>query len=158
VEGIDCPFPAVKLRVRDRYGTLVPLDFRIDTQADFAAIPIKIAQQEAIPFSEEHKGTVYGLAGETEAYRDRIRVVIAGREHDWPCEFVNIPVQRQPGQQPRELTPVLGRAGFLDEYALTIDDGYLILTHLGPVRRWWRQWLHALWRGLGRVHAVDQPL
>ena len=54
-----------------------------------------------------------GLVGQTTIYRDRIHVVIAGRKHDWLCDFVKLPAASEARQQPRELPPVLGRAGFL---------------------------------------------
>jgi hypothetical protein len=158
VEGIDCPFPVVRLRVRDRYGALAELDFRVDTQADFTSIPVPTALREAIPFSEARQRTAVGLVGEATTYRDRIRLVIAGREHDWPCDFVNPPAPREPGLQPRELLPALGRAGFLDEYAIAVDSGYLIITRLGPIRRWLRRRLHALWAWCGMVHPEQHPL
>src|SRR5437879_9749880 len=116
VEGIDCPFPVVRLRVRDRYGTLVELYFRLDTQADFTSIPMEAARRERIPFAETRERRAIGLVGEATTYRDRLRIVIAGREDDWPCDFIQPPVPPHPGQQPHELLPALGRAGFLDEY------------------------------------------
>jgi hypothetical protein len=157
VEGIACPFPVIRVRVRDRYGTLVELDFRVDTQADLTSLPVWTARRERILFSEGRQHTAIGLVGETTAYRDRVRNVIAGREHEWPCEFLSSPPPG-PGQQPRELLPVLGRAGFLDEYAVAVDSGYLIVTRIGPVRRWLRQRLHGPWKVAGLVHPVEQPL
>jgi hypothetical protein len=144
--------------VRDRYGTLTELDFRVDTQADFTSMPVRTARREGIAFSEEQERTAIGLVGETTTYRDLIRVVIAGREHPWPCNFVNSPVPREPGVPPRELLPALGRAGFLDEYAVTVDSGYLIITRLGFLRRFLRRCLHGLWRYLGREHPAERPL
>jgi hypothetical protein len=114
--------------------------------------------QEAIPFSEERVRPIRGITGASQAYRGRVRVIIAGREHDWPCEFTKGAVDATSGRPLPDLTPVLGRAGFLDEYALGIDSGYLILTRLGPLRRWWRRRLHALWQALGMVYPVDRPL
>src|SRR5262249_7814480 len=149
VGGIDCPFPVVRLRVRDRYGALAELDFRVDTQADFPSIPLQTAQLERIPFSEAQERTATGLVGETTIYRDRVHVVIAGRENAWPCHFVKTSPPREPQQQPHEMLPVLGRAGFLDEYATAVDSGYLIITRIGPIRRW----LHALWTRCGMIHA-----
>jgi hypothetical protein len=157
VAGIDCPLPVVWLRVRDRSGAFVNLPFRLDTQADLTTIPIAVAQREGIPFSTDHPGTAYGLAGAVEKFRDRVRLRIAGREHEWPCDFVAAP--SPPRDRPLlELSPILGRAGFLDEYAVAIDSGYLIIRRLGPLRRWWRQCLHAVWQGLGLVHPIDEPL
>src|SRR6266516_2434677 len=110
VDGIECPFPVVKLRVQDKYGTFVPLLFRVDTQADFTTIPVEIARREQIGFQEQHKVDVFGIAGTAEAYRDRIRVVLAAQEHDWPCQYVVSPAGLTPRRPGREVTPVLGRA------------------------------------------------
>jgi hypothetical protein len=158
VEGNECPVPVLTLRVRDRYGALAPLRFRVDPQADFTTVPASIARQEGIPFSEERVRRIRGVAGASEVYRGRLRVVIAAREHDWPCDFSKAAVDATTGRPLPDLTPVLGRAGFLDEYALGIDSGYLILTRLGPLRRWWRRRLHAVWLALGMVHPTEQPL
>jgi hypothetical protein len=158
VQGIECPFPVVKLRVRDKYGSLAEFDFRVDTQADFTSIPVQRARREGIPFSETQEHAVIGLVGETTAYRDRVRIIIAGREHDWPCEFVQSPAPREAGQPPGELLPALGRAGFLDEYAIAVDSGFLIITRIGPIRRCVRRCLHALWRWCGLVHAGERRL
>jgi len=154
--GIRCPYPVVKLRVRDRYGAWVDLRFRIDTQADLTTMPITLARREGIPFGTDHPGTAYGLTGAVTKFRDRVCLRIAGREHEWPCDFVTSP-SPESGPLP-ELSAVLGRAGFLDEYAVALDSGFLILKRLGPWRRRWRRLLHAVWRGLGLIHPIDQPL
>jgi hypothetical protein len=65
---------------------------------------------------------------------------------------------REAGRQRSGLLPALGRAGFLDEYAITVDSGYLSVTRIGPIRRWLRQCLHALWTRCGMVHAETRPL
>jgi hypothetical protein len=158
VSGIACPFPEVTLRVRDRYGGLAELPFRIDTAADFSAIPMAFAQREGIPYRQSAPSQARGLAGAVATFRDRIRVVIGGREHEWPCDFVTLPTLAGPGRAPPELTPVLGRAGFLQEYAFCMDDEYLVLTRLGAVRRWWRGQVYRLWERLGLVHGPDQAL
>ncbi len=156
VAGISCPVPVVRLRVRDRYDGWVALFFRVDTQADLTAIPIDTARAEGIAFATNHPGMAHGLVGAVEKFRDHVRLCIAGREHEWPCDFVT----SSPAEDSRlpELLPVLGRAGFLDAYAVTLDSGFLILTRLGPVRRWWRQLLHAVWERLGLIHPIDEPL
>lgn len=158
VAGISCPFPVVKLRVRDRYGGWVDLLFRVDTQADFTAMPIGLAERKGIPFATAHRGIAYGLTGTVEKFRDRVCLRIAGRDHEWPCDFVTPPTALPEGRLRSELLPVLGRAGFLDEYAVTLDSGFLILTRLGPLRRWWRRCLHAVWEILGLIHPIDEPL
>lgn len=148
--------PVVRLWVRDRYGGWAALYFRVDTQADLTTIPVDTARTEGIPFAANHPGTAYGLTGAVDKFRDRVRLRIAGQEHEWPCDFVASP----PAEDSRspELLPVLGRAGFLDVYAVTLDSGFLILTRLGPVRRWWRRLLHAVWESLGLIHPIDEPL
>src|SRR5262249_5758189 len=88
VAGISCPALAVTLRVRDRYGMFTEVLFRVDTQADLTTVPITTAQEEGIPFATDQPGTAYGLAGGVTKYRDRIRLRIAGREYEWPCDFV----------------------------------------------------------------------
>jgi hypothetical protein len=148
----------VKLRVRDRYGGWVAFLFRVDTQADFTTIPIDIAQDEGIPFEMNRPGTAYGLTGAAETFRDRVCLKIAGREYEWPCDFVTSPAPLPEGQSQPLLPAVLGRAGFRDEYAVAVDDGFLILMRLGPLRRWWRKCLHAVWEGLGLIHPIDEPL
>jgi hypothetical protein len=60
---------------------------------------------------------------------------------------------RRPG-----LPPVFGRAGFLSEYAVSLDSDYLIVTRIGPVRRWLPKRLHELWILAGMVHPADRPL
>jgi hypothetical protein len=155
VAGIDCPYQLVRLRVRDRYGVWATIPFRIDTGADTAVIPVAIAKQQGIAFQETVPSTAMGLVGTTKTYRDRITVQIAGREHDWPCEFIDVPPEVG---NVKELPPVLGRAGFLDEYAVAIDAGYVILTRLGPIRRTLRRWREGLWATTGQILSPHNPL
>ena len=68
------------------------------------------------------------------------------------------PGPRAPGRVVDELLPVLGRAGFLDEYAIAVDSGYLIITRIGPVRRWLRRRLHALWGICGLIHPEAETV
>jgi hypothetical protein len=152
------PFPEVKLWVRDRFGGYVQLRFRIDTQSDAAAIPVEIAHREGIPFSSAQPGTAYGLVGSVPKYRATVRVLIRDVEYEWPCDFVAQPAARPAGTGVAELSAVLGRAGFLDEFALAVDSGFLILTRLGPLRRLTRRLLHGLWHIFRLIHPSDRPL
>jgi hypothetical protein len=148
----------VLLKVRDRYGAFAEVSFRVDTQADVTTMPISLARKEAIPFGTTRPGTARGIAGKVARYRDRIHLVIAGREHDWSCDFTEPVLDPQTQRPLPDLAPVLGRAGFLDEYALTIGAGFLVIARLGPVRRWWQRWLHAFWQAFGMIHSPDRPL
>jgi hypothetical protein len=153
----ECPLPIVTLRVRDALGILVPMRFRVDTAADCTAVPTTIAALFGISFQRARASDALGMVGTARKYRDRLRVVIGGREHSWPCDFVEAPAQSS--QRHSTLPPsVLGRAGFLDEYALSIDDGFLIITRLGPIRRLCRRGLRSIWSLTGQIHPVDKPL
>jgi hypothetical protein len=157
-EGEPCPTPVVWLKVRDRYGATATLEFRVDTQADVAVVPIKLAERQALPFSRGRPGTGRGIAGKIKKYRNRLRVVIGGREHDWPCDFTEPAIDPETAQALPDLTPVLGRAGFLDDYAVTVDSSYLIITRIGPLRRFLRRRLHELWKLFGLIHPGRRPL
>ncbi len=98
------------------------------------------------------------MTGAVRVFRDRIRVVIAGREHEWPCDFIQPAQDPETGQPLPELQPVLGREGFLHDYAICLDSGFLTVTRLTPLRRCWRRVLHALGKRLGWVHPLDRPL
>src|SRR5438105_2074793 len=128
----DCPYPMVTLLV----GDLVSLPLRVDTASDCTAIPTSVARQLGIPFQKERASEARGMVGQVGKYRDTIRVRLAGREHVWPCDFVEVPTSAPIVQLPDgPPLAVLGRAGFLAEYAVAIDDDYLIITRLGPIRR-----------------------
>jgi hypothetical protein len=93
----------------------------------------------------------------TSRFRDRLRVRIGNCEHSWPCDFVEVPSEAQQGttEAPYGLP---GRAGFLDEYAVAIDSGFLIITRLGPVRRLLRRCWRGLWSATGRIRTAEEPL
>jgi hypothetical protein len=148
----------VRLWVRDRFGAFVAMYFRIDSQADLTTIPIDTALREGIHFARDRPGIAYGLTGAVDKFRDHVCIRIAGREHEWLCDFVDSPASPREGRHVAPLPSVLGRAGFLGDYAVTIDTSFLILTRLGPLRRWWRRCLHAMWHVLGLIHPIDQPL
>jgi len=157
-DGELYPTPVVWLRVRDRYGILTEVKFRVDTQADVTTIPITAANQAAIPFTRARPGTARGIAGRLRKYRHHLRVVIAGREHTWPCDFTESAIDPETKQPLGDLPSVLGRAGFLTEYAVAIDGDYLIIRRIGPIRRRFRKWLQKFWRVFGLVHPANRPL
>jgi hypothetical protein len=159
IGDLVCPFPLVMLRVRDRYGGWALVPFRIDTGADCSAMPVSLARREALPFQQTRSSIATGLVGIAPKFRDRIQVVLGGREHDWPCDFIDAPAP-EAGQRigPVQEGAVLGRAGFLDEYAFAIDSGFAIITRLGPLRRLLRRWLQWFWTITGQVHPAEKPL
>jgi len=132
----------------------------VDTAADLTAIPDQLAKQQGLSYSRVHPGTATGLVGSVGKFRDIIRVRIAAEDFDWPCDFTQAPSSALGGTSPTspEPLPVLGRAGFLDEYAICIDSGYMTITRLGPVRKWWRRLCRRLSFRMGTVHPIHQPL
>ncbi len=131
------------------------MPFRVDTGADFTSIPVHLARQFGLDFSQRDERRGIGLVGATRLFRGHIRLTLAGRSHEWPCNFVDTPVEQA---TQAELTAVLGRAGFLDEYAVALDAGFLFITRLGRVRRLLRRCLQRIWSMTGQIHSLDQPL
>jgi len=158
IGGVVCPFPLLTLRVRDRYGGFVPIRFRIDTGADVTTIPVTKARNDRISFREGQPGRAQGLAGVVGLFRGRIHVLIAGRGYDWPCNFLQAPAVQGQGLGGQELPPVLGRAGFLEDFAFCLDDEHFTLTRQGTWRRWWRHRCSALWSSFGLLHEPTEPL
>ncbi len=156
VGGESCPIPLLILEVRDRIGEWAKIAFKVDTGADITSFPIRLAQLESIPFEKSQPGVAGGLVGRTDKFRDRLRLRLGGREYAWPCDFINVPADPRFAIQP-ERTPVLGRAGLLNEFAVALDDGYLILTRLGPIRRQLRRLRNWFWERFGLIHDPEQP-
>lgn len=97
--------------------------------------------------------------GYVRKYMGFISLRIGRRAHEWPCDFTEVPsspLEAAAGQT--ELYAVLGRAGFLDHYAVSIDAGYLTITRLGPIRCCWRYVLHTLWSWARRTREASQPI
>jgi hypothetical protein len=163
VSGISCSRPEVTLRVRTRYGDFIDVRFHVDTAADLTVIPLRIAEAERIPFSRANPGSAIGIVGSVEKFRDTVHLRIGAEEFDWPCDFTHsppVPSSALGGPSPSSPEPygVLGRAGFLGEFAICIDSDYLTITRLGPVRKWWRRVRKHLGLHLRAEHPLDQAL
>jgi hypothetical protein len=160
---IPCPRPEVTLRVRTKYGDFVPVRLVVDTAADLTTIPIPLADRLGIPVSWENPGTALGLVGSTAKYRGTVHVRVANLDYDWPCDFIRPPSpSAAPGGGTQlllaERPSVLGRSGLLDAFATCLDGEYLVLTRLGPLRRWWRRFWRRVSRRFSRVRTANQPL
>lgn len=143
--------PEITLLVRTSLGG-VPLRFVVDTGADLTAVPIQRARAERIDISRDAvQGQATGMHGQTIAkLRDWITFQIAGRRYRWPCDFVLVPPAAAPVRRSGHTQPdsVLGRAGFLREFAVCIDDQYLKITCRNRSCPWWRRWWYKLRYGL----------
>jgi hypothetical protein len=126
-------------------------------------VPIAFAEEHDLPFDRSNPETAGGLVGSVTRYRWVLVVSLAGFQHVWPCDFLDSPLPRGSGGQGpasvgAELYGVLGRAGFLDDYAICIGDGYLTITRQGRLRRWLHRLWRRLWSWLARHRSPDEPL
>jgi hypothetical protein len=142
---MDCPL--VPIHVLTRIGTVVPILFCIDTGADVSAIPLLLARREVInyPSDEASRGTAVGLVGSVGRHRGSVRVRIAGDWYTWPCDFIDAP-------GPSSVDPygIIGRAGFLDDFAFCVNKPDFTLRR----RKFWTIFLPPWTPG----HEADEPL
>jgi hypothetical protein len=121
--------------------------FCIDTGADVSALPVSLANFEGIayPRDEASRSTVTGLLGQATRYRGSLRVRIFNEEFTWPCDFLDTS-----GPASVRTYGVIGRAGFLDDFAFCINKPYFTLR-----RRKWRTLFLPPWTP---THRADQSL
>jgi hypothetical protein len=155
LRGYSCGIPWVMLRVRTRYGTWSPLNFVVDTGADFSSIPIALARQEAIVFpeTEQHRGQAAGLAGAIDQFFGSLHVRLGDEEFDWPCNFL-----AGSAGTPRRRYGVLGRAAFLAAFKVCVDEPFLFLQRRLNDRPWWYRLGAALIPRRAILHPFDVPL
>jgi hypothetical protein len=155
VGGFPCPRPRVTLQVGTRYG-YAALKFYFDTGADLVTVPITLARHEGIEFpeSEATRGVATGLVGATTKYRGTIRVRIRRDVFVWPCDFLVGSATATAAED----YYVLGRAGFLREFAACVDDEYFKIRRRFRDRPWWYRAARRLWPVVSRLHPADQPL
>lgn len=147
--------PEITLRVHSVHG-LLPVRFLVDTGADRATIPVSYARREGIRFDETHRSEVQTLGGVTRTYDGTLVIKLhSGEEFRWPCWFT----EEQPG------TPVLGREGLLENFAVSLDGVHLTITRvsknwLGRLRSWWLAICHwcACQLRLVRLQDPSEPL
>jgi hypothetical protein len=152
VDGKAAPRPLVLLRVRSHYGDYARIPCYLDTGADVTSIPISLAEQDGIPFQRTIEVPTVGLVGRTTSFRHTVHVAIGNREYDWPCNFINTP----PGARSR--TAVLGRAGFLSVFNVSIVGEHVILTRRGSFADRWERLLSLLGRPFVRQCSFNEPL
>jgi hypothetical protein len=160
---VYAPSPEITIEVRSKYGDFVPVLFKVDTGADLTTIPIPVAEEKALSFSKEHPGSAIGIVGRARKYAGSLHVRIAGKEYQWPCDFTERRSVTQTPEAPdnpvqTSLSPVLGRAGFLDCFTISVDSRYLTITRLSPFLRWWRRCWRRIWFAIHPVHDPDRPL
>jgi hypothetical protein len=90
-------------------------------------IPTSFADGYEIPYTTDYPGAVGTLGGTVACYYGlvTVRCHLTGREYRWPCGFTT-------GEGERLL---LGRAGFLEEFAAAIVEGAFVVRRLGRLGR-----------------------
>ncbi len=152
--GVSYDCPEITLLVCTSLGEF-EARFVVDTGADLTAVPMELARRERIDISAGAvQGQATGMHGQRVAkLRDWITVQIAGIRYRWPCDFILSPPTASAGQAIRRSAyrlpeSVLGRAGFLGEFAVCIDDKYLTITCRHRSYSRWRRWWYRLRYGL----------
>ena len=120
-EGLRCYQPQVPIVIVTGYGDTKRLRFFYDTGADHMIIPVYVARHEGIPYREDFPGTLSSsVGGSARCYFDfvQVRSSLSGRTHRWVCAFTESVRARL----------IVGRAGFLDEFAVGIRGGHLVVS------------------------------
>lgn len=129
LDGYPSNYPYVHLTVRTKYGDSATMRFILDTGASISVIPVQVALREGIGFSKSHTGMLASSVGGTVlCYYDFITVqsALSGKPHRWPCAFAD--------RQDSVYSPcILGRAGFLREFAFAISDDRMTVRYSHPL-------------------------
>jgi hypothetical protein len=89
----------------------------IDSGADISVIPEGMAEILDLDLSGKTQ-TAFGIGGEVETVERRINIMI---EKGHECYRLNIPVKIVLGKY--DFPPLLGRAGFFDEFIINFSEG-----------------------------------
>jgi hypothetical protein len=126
--GLPCDLPQVEVEIATDYGLTTRLRFFYDTGADLMVIPIYVADHEGIRFRKDYRGTLgSSMGGTVDCFYDfvRVRSSLSGRTHRWVCAFADN----------LKTHPIIGRAGFLQDFAACIRRGHLVVSHPVSLRR-----------------------
>jgi hypothetical protein len=152
------PAPNVTLRTRDRYGDFVEVKFKVDTGADCSAMTAAMARDLGISFTQANEGTAAGLVGRVKKYRGELHIWLGGVVYALPCDFTETPEGMGDREVRIRFGAVLGRLGFLDHFEVALDNDHLVLTRVGPLRRWWRRLLRGIQGWFGMIAGPEDPL
>jgi hypothetical protein len=144
--GLSCDFPEIPVEIATAYGDTTTLPFVFDTGADHMVIPVYAARQKGIPFRQDYPGTLgSSVGGSARCYYDfvQVRSVLSGRTHRWVCAFADSLQARL----------IIGRSGFLDDYAVAITGRCLIVSYPVFLRRFLR---HHATRLRARARSSDE--
>lgn len=121
-DGLPCDFPELSVEIVTGYGTTSRLRFFYDTGADHMVIPIYVARLVGIRYREEFVGTLSSaVGGSVRCFYDfvQVRSSLSGRTHRWVCAFA----------QSLQARLIVGRSGFLDDFAAAVQGHHLVVSH-----------------------------
>jgi hypothetical protein len=143
-EGLPCDFPELAVEIVTSHGGTRKLRFVCDTGADHMVIPVYVARHMGIHYRQEYPGTLSSsVGGSVRCYYDFIqaRSSLSGRTHRWVCAFADSLQARL----------VIGRSGFLDDFAVTVAGHHLVVRHPVSLSRFLKHYATRL-----RARARDE--
>jgi hypothetical protein len=147
-EGLRCDSAELALEIVTEIGDTPKLRFFYDTGADHMVIPVYVARHEGIRFRQDYPGTLSSsVGGNICCYFDfvQVRSSLSGKTHRWVCAFAD-------SVQARLL---VGRAGFLNDFATTVTSRHLVVSHAVSVSRFLK---HHIARLRGRPRDEWEPI
>jgi hypothetical protein len=138
---LSCDFPELAVEIATSYGNNTKLRFIFDTGADHMVIPVYAARHKGISFRQDYPGTLSSsVGGSVRCYYDfvEVRSSLSGRTHRWVCAFADSLQARL----------IIGRSGFLDDFAIAVTGRRLIVSYPASLRRFLKHHATRL-----RVHA-----
>jgi hypothetical protein len=144
-DGLRCDSAELVVEIVTNYGGTKKFPFLYDTGADHMVIPVYVARYAGIRYREDYPGTLgSSVGGSSRCYYDfvQVRSSLSGRTHRWVCAFAESVQSRL----------IIGRAGFLDDFATAIKGNHLVVSHPVSLSRFLKH--HAV-RRRGRAYADD---
>jgi hypothetical protein len=136
-EGLRCDSAELVLEIVTEIGDTRKLRFFCDTGADHLVIPVYVARREGIRYREDFPGTLgSSVGGSARCYFDfvQVRSSLSGRTHRWVCAFAESVQSRL----------LVGRAGFLNDFAAGVNSGELVVSHAVSLGRFLKHHLARL--------------
>ncbi len=127
-DGLRCDHAEVTIKIVTEDGDTTRLHFFFDSGADLMVIPTYVARHEGIRYREDYPGTIASsVGGSVPCYYDfvQVRSSLSGRTHRWVCAFTESLQGRL----------VVGRAGFLNDFAAGVRGGRFVVSHPVAVGR-----------------------
>lgn len=147
-DGLRCDHGEVAIDIVTDDGDTTRHRFFYDSGADLMVIPTHVAHVEGIRYSAAYPGMIASsLGGDARCFYDyvQVRSSLSGKVHRWVCAFAESERTRL----------VVGRAGFLHDFAACFRGNQLIVSHSVSVRRFLQ---HQVTRLCARSRDAWEPI